>query len=73
LGLIPQEIDRFMNLVELMKRSTHINLNMDGTAKKMLVMRFIEGPINRQIVLDPDQMPIVFGQKDPNQESGQGH
>lgn len=56
-----------------MKRSTHINLNMDGTAKKMLVMRFIEGPINRQIVLDPDQMPIVFGQKDPNQESGQGH
>ena len=61
MGLIPQEIDRFMNLIELMKRSTHINLNMDGTAKKMLVMKFVQGPINRQIVLDPDQMPIVFG------------
>ena len=50
-----------MNLIELMKRSTHINLNMDGTAKKMLVMKFVEGPLNKQILLDPDQMPIVFG------------
>lgn len=61
LGLKLQEIDRFMNLIELMKRSTHINLQSNSPPKKMLVMRFVHGPINREILLDPDQMPIVFG------------
>lgn len=40
--------------------------------KKMLVLRFIAGPLEKkEIVLDPENMPIVFGTRDKNPESGQ--
>ena len=39
--------------------------------KKMLVLKFIAGPlVKKEIVLDPESMPIVFGMRDKNPESG---
>lgn len=47
LGLENKEIDRFMNLIDLMKRNTKINIQMGNTNnKKMLLLKFIAGPIN---------------------------
>ena len=39
----------------------------------MLVVKFISGPNKqeKEILLDPEDMPIVFGKSNPNQESGQ--
>ena len=45
LGLETKEIDRFMNLIDLMKRNTKINIQMNANAKKMLILKFIAGPL----------------------------
>ena len=47
LGLETKEIDRFMNLIDLMKRNTKINIQMNTNqnAKKMLMLKFIAGPL----------------------------
>lgn len=67
-----KEIDRFMNLIDLMKRISKINLQQTTGPKKKLVMRFVEGSLKgQQIQLDTEEMPIVFGKSDPNQEAGQ--
>ena len=60
LGLETKEIDRFMNLIDLMKRNTKINIQMNTNqnAKKMLMLKFIAGPLQQEILLDPDNMPI---------------
>jgi hypothetical protein len=61
-----------MNLLDLMKRVSKINLRENTGPKKKLVMRFIEGNLKgKQIQLDPEEMPIIFGKCDPNQEAGQ--
>ena len=53
------EIDRFMNLLDLMKRNTKINIQNNNTnGKKMLMLKFIAGGLNKEILLDPDHMPI---------------
>lgn len=67
-----KESDRFMNLMDLMKRISKINLQQNVGPKKKLVMRFIEGGLKgQQIILEPEEMPIIFGKTDPNQEAGQ--
>lgn len=73
LGLETKEIDRFMNLIDLMKRNTRINIQMSTNAntKKMLVVKFIAGSIKQEILLDPDNMPIQFGKLAMNPEAGQ--
>lgn len=43
MSLKDKEIDRFMNLLDLMKRSSHYNLQQNTAAKKQLVLRFIQG------------------------------
>ena len=47
LGLETKEIDRFVNLIDLMKRNTKINIQMSNNSapKKMLVLKFIAGPL----------------------------
>ena len=70
-GVETKETDRFMNLIELMKRTAKINLSSSaGQAKKLLVMKMVNGPMKREILLDPDHMPIVFGRADINREAG---
>ena len=57
-----KEIDRFMNLIDLMKRISKINLQENKGPKKKLVMRFIEGSLKGQkVILDTEEMPIIFG------------
>jgi len=35
-------------------------------------MRFVQGSFKgQQIILDTEEMPIIFGKSDPNQEAGQ--
>lgn len=41
MSLKDKEIDRFMNLLDLMKRSSHYNLQQNTTPKKQLVLRFV--------------------------------
>ena len=54
MGMESKEIDRFMNLIDLMRRNTKISLQQKHDAKKVLVMRFIQGPLaNKEIILDP--------------------
>ena len=39
-----------------------MNISMqDDKPKKLLVMRLIEGPIKKDIILYPEQMPMKFG------------
>lgn len=60
-----------MNLIDLMKRTSKINISQNGgQPKKLLVMKFLSG-LKKEILLDPDQMPIVFGRPDYNREAGQ--
>mmetsp|Transcript_29349 Transcript_29349/g.44235 ORF Transcript_29349/g.44235 Transcript_29349/m.44235 type:complete len:238 (+) Transcript_29349:671-1384(+) len=60
-----------MNLIDLMKRSTKISFQQNSGPKKQLVMRFVSG-MDKQIVLDPEEMPLVFGKADKNlQQVGQ--
>ena len=33
-------------------------------------MKMVQGPMKREILLDPDHMPIVFGRADINREAG---
>lgn len=62
MGMESKEIDRFMNLIDLMRRNTKISLQQNHGPKKMLVMKFIQGPLaGKEIPLDPEEMPIVFG------------
>ena len=64
IGIEDKEIDRFMNLVDLMKRSNSSKVNLYNTSqKKLLVIRQVLGG-NHTVVLDPDNMPIVFGSKE---------
>ena len=65
MGCLEQkEIDRFMNLIDLMRsqrsRSSSL-LESNKGQKKELVLRFIQGPLKKEIQLNPDDMPIVFG------------
>ena len=71
IDLEQKEIDRFMNLIDLMKRSPQISNSYSGP-KKQLTMRFtLDGAHkNTEIVLDPEAMPIIFGNSN-NQEVGQ--
>lgn len=72
LGLETKEIDRFMNLIDLMKRNTKINIQINHASnKKMLILKFIAGPLKSEILLDPDNMPIQFGKAAMNAEAGQ--
>ena len=60
-----------MNIIDLMKRCSKINLQSKTGPKKKLKMRFIEGELKGQeIKLDTEEMPIIFGKSDPNQEAG---
>jgi serine/threonine protein phosphatase PrpC len=71
IGLELKEIDRYLNLVNLMKRTTKINLQQNTGPKKKLVMRFIQGALKGQeILLDTEELPIIFGKQEANQESG---
>ena len=39
----------------------------------MLVLRFVSGPgeiTKKDIILDPEEMPIIFGQPEPMPEAG---
>jgi len=55
-----------------MKRTTKINISPNGgQPKKLLVMKFIAGHIKKEIILDPEHMPIVFGRTMQNVEAGQ--
>jgi hypothetical protein len=58
-----KEIDRFLNLIDLMKRSTKISFQQNQGPKKKLIMRFIKG-LDKTIILDPENMPLVFGKVD---------
>ena len=72
MGLEDRDIDRFLNLIDLVKRCPKVNLGQNTAQKKKLIMRFIEGTLKGQeISLDPEEMPIIFGKGDPNQEVGQ--
>lgn len=54
-----------------MKRTTKINLQQNTGPKKKLVMRFIQGALKGQeILLDTEELPIIFGKQEANQESG---
>jgi hypothetical protein len=60
-----------MNLVDLMKRSNSSKVNLhNAPQKKLLVIKQVQGG-NHSVVLDPDNMPIVFGSKEKNQQTGQ--
>lgn len=72
IGIEQKEIDRFFNLVNLMKRTSKINLQQNTGVKKKLVMRFLEGSLKGTVIpLDLEEMPILFGKSDPDQEAGQ--
>jgi hypothetical protein len=58
-----------MNLIDLMKRNMLQN-TYQQQAKKMLILKFTQGSLKTDVVLDPEDMPIVFGCSDPNQEAG---
>ena len=69
-GLEQKEIDRFVNLIDLMKRSSKINLQSVQGPKKKLTLRFIDGSLKGKTVdLDTARMPFIFGKSD-NQEVG---
>ena len=54
-----------------MKRICKINLQQSTGTKKKLVLKFIRGPLeSTELVLNPEEMPIIFGKSDPNQEAG---
>lgn len=56
-----------MNLIDLLRRSSKINISAAGDKpKKMLVMKLIDGPIKKEIILHPEQMPITFGRSSAN-------
>ncbi len=59
-----------MNLIDLMKRKMLQN-TYKQQAKKMLILKFTNGSLKKDVILHPEDMPIVFGCKDPNQEAGQ--
>jgi hypothetical protein len=68
MGLGPRDIDRFMAQVDQLKRVCKVNLQQNTAAKKKLVMRFVEGKLSgTKIVLNVDEMPIVFGAADPSE------
>ena len=53
-------------------RRTKIDLQFNNNQKKMLVLKFISGSNKgKEMLLDPEDMPIVFGLSNPNQETGQ--
>ena len=37
----------------------------------MLILRFFKGPLQKEILLDPENMPIIFGKQESNSEAGQ--
>jgi len=44
-----------MNLMDLLRRSSKINISATGDqAKKLLVMKLIDGPIKKEIILHPE-------------------
>jgi hypothetical protein len=58
-------------LIDLMKRNMLQNTYQQQQPKKQLILKFIKGPLETDVVLDPEDMPIVFGCSDSNQEAGQ--
>jgi len=55
-----------MNLVDLFRRSSKINISANGEQpRKLLIMKLIDGPIKREITLHPEQLPIIFGRTPP--------
>ena len=36
-----------------------------------MILKFTQGPLKTDVKLDPEDMPIVFGCRDLNQEAGQ--
>jgi len=61
MGLQDSEIDRFLQLFEVMKSSQNLNLLSSNKMRKMLVLKFVSGPLDKEIILDPEEMPIIFG------------
>ena len=53
-----------------MKSNQNIDILTNKGPKKMLVLKFVSGPLKKSIVLDPEEMPIIFGKPDPDQEAG---
>lgn len=61
-GIQESEISRFNNCIQLLKRSSKLNIQTNGDQpKKLLVMKLTDGPIQKEILLHPEQLPIVFG------------
>lgn len=66
-GVQDQEVDRLFNQIDLLRRSSNMNISQNGNqARKLLVMKLIDGPIKRDITLDPEQLPIIFGRTPPD-------
>ena len=65
-GVQDSEINRYFNLVDLLKRSSKLNISANkDQPKKLLILKLIDGPIKKNIVLHPEQMPITFGRQAP--------
>jgi len=47
MGLQEGEVDRFLNLLDIMKRNQKFNLHKTSGPKKMLVLKFISGPLDK--------------------------
>jgi hypothetical protein len=60
-----------MNLMDLMKRNMLQSQYQQSSPKKQLILTFTSGPLKQEVKLNPEDMPIVFGCSDPNQEAGQ--
>jgi hypothetical protein len=55
-----------MTAIGFLKKNNNLKVFETCAPQKMLVLNFVSGKIAKQIILDPEEMPIVFGRPDPN-------
>lgn len=72
MGLPESEVDRFLSLVDCLSPGQSQKLLRKQKQKKMLLLKFTAGDLKQEFVLDPDSLPLVFGNSDAPGDSAEG-